>query len=149
MAYGSDQGLTDYLAFTGRVLPVGAVPAVVRQNGSDWVDSLEDLYCGSRLTDDASFPRSDADPVPLQVEQAAYEAGYVWAGGTDIFGGSGGSAGGQVTKEKVDVLEITYAEPQGGDWFTNNRFIVPRAWAKLLPYLCLPSSSCGGGAFIV
>lgn len=152
MPYGSDLGLTEYLALTGRTLPVGAVPAQVRYAGSEWIDSLEDLYCGVAKSPDASFPRDVADPVPLRVEQAAYEAGYAWVTGTDIFG-AGGTAGGQVTKEKVDVLEVQYAEPQSGDWFTNNRYIVPRAWAKLLPYLCLPSEDggCTGGpaAFVV
>lgn len=153
MPYGLDQGLVDYLSLTGRTLPVGAVAAQVRYAGSEWVDSLEDLYCGVAETPDASFPRDVADPVPIRVEQAAYEAGYLWATGVDIFG-TGGTQGGQVTKEKVDVLEIQYAEPQSGDWYSNNRFIVPRAWAKLLPYLCLENAEdggCSGGpaAFIV
>ena len=153
MAYGTDQGLTDYLALTGRALPAGAAPAQVRAIGSEWVDSLEDLYCGVAITFDASFPRDIVDPIPARVEQAAYEAGFASASGTDIFG-TGGTSGGQVTKEKVDVLEVQYAEPKSGDWYSNNRYIVPRAWAKLIPFFCLPNDGdgvCSGGpaAFIV
>ena len=152
MAYGTDDGLIEYLAMTGRVLPDGAVPAQVRYMGSMWVDSLEGLFCGMAVTDVASFPRDAWPAVPSRVEYAAYEAGYMWATGVDIFG-QGGTQGGQVIKEKVDVLEVQYAEPTGA-WWDNNRFYVPMAWAQLQPYLCLPIDGdgvCAGGsaAFVV
>lgn len=152
LAYGSDVEMIAYLARTGRVLPINAVPEQVREIGSDYVDSLEDLYCGVAVSYDASFPRDLYPTVPVRVEQAAYEAAYAFATGVPIFGG-GGTAGGQVTKEKVDVLEVSYAEPQSDDWWAANRYILPLAYAKLLPFICLPDDGegCRGGpaAFIV
>lgn len=152
LAYGSNEAMIAYLARTGRVLPSDAVPDQVREIGSDYVDSLEDLYCGIAVSYDASFPRDRYPTVPKRVEEAAYEAAYAFATGVPIFGG-GGTAGGQVIKEKVDVLEVAYAAPQSGDWWTANRYILPQAYAKLLPFICLPDDGegCRGGpaAFIV
>lgn len=137
MAYGSDADLIAYLALTGRSLPTGYVPAQVREMGSLWVDGFEDLFCGVALSADASFPRDLYDPVPARVEHAAYEAGYAWATGAAIFG-AGGTAGGQVIKERVDVIEVGYAAPDGASWWANNRYIVPMAYAHLLPFICEP-----------
>lgn len=137
MAYGSDADLIAYLALTGRSLPTGYVPAQVREMGSLWVDGFEDLFCGVALSADASFPRDLYDPVPARVEHAAYEAGYAWATGAAIFG-AGGTAGGQVIKERVDVIEVGYAAPDGASWWANNRYIVPMAYAHLLPFICDP-----------
>ncbi len=146
-SYGTDQGLIDYLAETGRVLPADAVPAQVRAMGTMYVDGFEDLFCGVALTDLNSFPRDLWPTVPTRIEYAAYEAGFAYANGDPIFGG-GGTAGGQIIKEKIDVLEIGYAAPTNGDWWFNNRYIVPLAYAHLLPFLCLPSDddgACKGG----
>lgn len=152
MAYGSDIEMAQYLARTGRVLPDSAVPEHVREVGSDYVDSLEDLYCGVAVSYDSSFPRDLYSTVPVRVEQAAYEAAYAFATGVPIFG-DGGSSGGQVVKERVDALEVAYAAPQSGDWWTANRYILPLAYTKLLPFICLPDDGegCRGGpsAFIV
>ena len=145
-SYGTDQGLIDYLAETGRELPEDAVPAEVRAMGAMWVDGWEDLFCGIALSDMNSFPRDLWPEIPTRIDYAAYEAGYAYANGEPIFGG-GGTAGGQVTKEKVDVLEVTYAAPTG-DWWWNNRYIVPLAYAHLLPFLCIPKEddgACKGG----
>lgn len=146
MPYGTDSGLVDYLLMTGRSIPAGHSASQIRFMGSLWVDSLEDLFCGAPVSDDASFPRDAWPSVPTRVVYAAYEAGYMWASGTDIFG-TGGTSSGQVIKEKVDVLEVQYAEPVG-QWWDNNRFYVPMAWAQLQPFLCLPGSddgACKGG----
>lgn len=138
MAYGTDAGLIAYLDLTGRALPTGYTPAQVREMGSLWVDGFEDVFCGVALTTDASFPRDLYDTVPVRVEHAAYEAGYAWATGVAIFG-DGGSAGGQVIKERVDVIEVGYASPvEGSSWWANNRYIVPMAYAHLLPFICEP-----------
>lgn len=152
-SYGSDADLIAYLAETGRALPVDAVPAQVRAMGTMWVDSLEDLYCGTALSFDNSFPRDMYDPTPTRVEEAAYEAGLAWADGDPIFGG-GGTAGGQVVEERVDVLSIKYATPTGS-WWDSNRYFIPLAYSKLLPFLCIPDEDDGkcmpglGGGFIV
>lgn len=135
MSYGTNTGLTAYLTASGRTLPVGAAADVVRFWGSLYVDSFEPRYRGTALQDDASFPRDLWPVVPVNVEYATYEAAYAWAGGVAIFGG-GGTAGGQVTREKVDVLEVQYAAPQDGTgWYENNQFILPAAYALLLPFM--------------
>lgn len=146
MAYGTDQGLIDYLAESGRVLPSGAVAAQVRFMGSLYVNSFEDLYASTASQDGASFPRTRWPVVPVAVEYAAYEAAYAYANGTDIFG-NGGSQGGQVIRERVDSLEIQYAAPQdGAGYWDTNRFILPLAYQYLLPYF---SKGGWGAAFIV
>lgn len=152
-SYGTDQGLEDYLMLTGRELPDGANPTVLRHWGTQYVDSFEDLYCGVALSPDNSFPRDLWPVVPERVEYAAYEAALAYAEGVTLFGG-GGTSGGQVIKERVDVLEIQYAAPTG-DWWGANRFIWPLAYSLLLPFLCLPQEGdgkgCvgGGAAFVV
>lgn len=135
MAYGSNTELAAYLAATGRTLPVGADPDVVRLIGSQYVNSFDDLYRGTALQTDASFPRDLWPVVPVAVEHATYEAAFAYASGVAIFGG-GGSAGGQVVKERVDTLEAQYAAPQDGTgYWENSRFILPAAYALLLPFM--------------
>ena len=135
MAYGSDAALVSYLALTGRTLPDGYAPATAREFGSLYVNSFEDRYRGTAVNLPDSFPRDLWPVVPVPVEYATYEAGYAYAMGTDIFGG-GGSAGGQVIREKVDVLELQYAAPQDGrSWWDANRYILPLAYQYLLPYM--------------
>lgn len=135
MAYGTDQGLTDYLALSGRTLPGTTTAAIARFWGSLYVDQFEQNYRGAALQFDASFPRDLFDPVPVNVEYATYEAGYAWASGIVIFGG-GGTAGGQVTSESVDTLKVTYAAPQDGwGYWESNMFILPAAYALLLPFM--------------
>lgn len=150
-SYGSDAGLIAYLDATGRELPVDAEPAIVRHYGTLYVDSFEDMYRGTRLAEENSFPRDLWPVVPTNVEHAAYEAGYAYATGVPIFGG-GGTSGGQVIREKVDVLEVQYAEPTG-DWWEFNRYILPLAYALLLPFFKVKKDdkccSGGGGAFVV
>lgn len=151
MAYGDDAALVAYLALTGRALPVGYLPATARQYGSMYVDLWEQDYLGTAVTYDASFPRDLWPAVPDRVEHAAYEAGFAYAGGLDIFG-TGGTAGGQVTREKVDVIEVQYAGPQDGQgWWDANRYVLPLAYALLLPFF-RRKTACGFGgasAFIV
>ncbi|MBK8583873.1 MAG: hypothetical protein IPL86_19295 [Flavobacteriales bacterium] len=135
MAYGSDLGLTAYLTATGRTLPGTTTAEIARFWGSLYVDQFEQCYRGTALQFDASFPRDLWTTVPLNVEHAAYEAGYAWASGVVIFGG-GGTAGGQVTSEAVDTLKVTYAAPQDGwGYWESNMFILPAAYALLLPFM--------------
>lgn len=135
MPYGSNSGLSAYLSASGRTLPVGANPDVVRWWGSRYVDQFEQDYRGSALQTDTSFPRNLWPTVPVNVEYAAYESGFAWANGVEIFGG-GGTAGGQVVREKLDVLEVQYAAPQEGlGYWDANRYILPAAYALLLPFM--------------
>ncbi len=134
MAYGTDEALTAYLALTARALPGTTTPAVAREYGSIYVDGFEMEYRGSPLTTDASFPRDLWPVTPDRVAHAAYEAGYAWATGAWVIG-AGGAQSGQVTREKVDVLEVQYAAPQDGSgWWENNRWIIPAAYTFLLPF---------------
>ena len=145
-SYGNDTDFLAYLTATGRSLPVGASADVARHYGTVYVDSWEDQYRGRALTTENSFPRNLWKPVPTAVEHAAYEASLAWADGVDIFG-TGGTAGGQVVREKVDVLEVQYAAPEdGGGWWDANRYVLPLAYALLLPFMRRKGSSgCSGG----
>lgn len=147
MAYGSDQGLTDYLAQTGRSLPDGMTASVARHWGSIYVNIFEDKYRGAAVSLPDSFPRNLWPVVPEAVEYATYEAAFAYASGVDLFG-TGGTAGGQVVREKVDVLEVQYAAPQGGaaGYWDNSRFILPLAYAYLKPFM---GSGYGVSAFVV
>lgn len=151
MSYGSDQSLIDYLAETGRTLPVGVNPSFVLADGSAWVDMFERKFKGAAVSYPPSFPRDIYNPTPTAIEYAAYEAAYAAATGTDIFGG-GGSASGKVVREKVDTLEVQYAESKSegiNGYFEDNIWIIPRAYRYLIPYLkvgnSFPSAFVVGG----
>lgn len=149
-SYGTDSGLTAYMTATGRTFPAGMGLSVARHFGTVYVDSFEDMYRGNAVTTENSFPRDLWPVVPLAVEHATYEAAYAYASGVPIFS-SGGTSGGQVTKEKVDVLEVQYASPQDGTgWWENNRFILPLAYTLLMPFF-KRKGACGygGAAFVV
>lgn len=137
-SYGSDAGLIAYLAQSGRVLPVGMSPDVARYWGSQYVNLWEDRYKGVAIALPDSFPRDVYDPVPVAVEYASYEAAFAHASGVDLFG-TGGTSGGQVVREKVDVIEVQYAAPESGSglsgYWDNNRFILNLAYALLLPFM--------------
>lgn len=138
MAIGTDQGLIDYLSLTGRALPPGASPSVARQWGTMYVGLFEDKYKGVAISPPDPFPRDIYNPTPIQVEYATYEASLAWADGVDLFG-TGGTVGGQVTEVRIDVISEKYAAPESGSGFggywDNNRFILPLAYALLLPFM--------------
>ena len=133
-SYGTDEDFAIYLTSTGRTLPVGIVPAVVRADGTLWVDQFERRYRSVALTDENSFPREAWPVVPQRVEWASYEAAWAVATGVYIWG-DGGTAGGQVIEERVDVLSVKYAGPQDGlSYWESLQFIIPRAYALLTPF---------------
>ena len=134
-SYGTDQGLIDYLDASGRQLPSGVLPAYARSNGTIYVDQFEPKFRSTAISDENSFPRIAWPAVPVRVEYAAYEAGWAYATGIDIFG-TGGAASNMVTEERVDVLSVKYAGPQDGmTYWESMQFILPRAYALLVPYL--------------
>ena len=146
-SYGSDEDMLQYLASTGRTLPVGIVPAVVRAEGTLWVDQFERRYRSMALTDENSFPREAWPVVPQRVEWAAYEAAWAVATGVAIWA-DGGTAGSQVIEERVDVLSVKYAGPQDGmSHWESLQFILPRAYALLTPFL--RRTGTVGAAFVV
>lgn len=147
MPYGSDQGLIDYLALSGRTLPATATPEIARYWGSAYVNMWEECYKGVAISLPDSFPRDLYNPTPSAVEQAAYEAGLAWAEGIELFG-SGGTNGGQVVREKLDVIEVQYAEPQDGSgYWESNMFIWPLAYMLLKPFM--RNKRTGVAAFVV
>lgn len=127
--YGTDQGFTDWLTANGLVLPVDApTPAILRQIGSDYVDSAYGarLSC-SRPTggfaQERAWPRTghmvDCEAVPDDLipqawVTASYRAAYLQAVSGFAQGGTDPS---RITKrEKVDVIEREFfAKGDGAD----------------------------------
>lgn len=147
MAYGTDAAMVAYIEATGRTLPEGAVLSALRSAGSEYTDSFEMRFRGYALDTNASFPRDVWPVVPERIEHAAYEAGWAVSQGADLFG-QGGSYGGQVIREKVDVLQVDYAAPsEGMGYWELNQFILPRAYILLFPFF--RRHQAYGAAFIV
>lgn len=119
--YGSDLDFAAWLAANGLALPIGApTPAVLRQIGSDYVDSAYEarLQCSSRtggFAQERSWPRQghmvNCEPVPDDLIpqawiNASYRAAYLQAVNGFATGGYDPS---RLTKrEKVDVIEREY-----------------------------------------
>lgn len=120
--YGTTEGLTAYAGQVGTPLPAGAAqPALVRatryidgrygsrftgKRAGGYAQSLAWPRSGARTREGFAIP---ADVVPDAVVSATYEAALreLAAPGSlspDFV------AGQQVTKEKVDVIEVTYAD---------------------------------------
>lgn len=149
-SYGSDADLIAYLASTGRTLPAGIVPAVVRADGTLWVDQWENRFRSVALTEGNSFPREAWPVVPQRVEWASYEAAYAVATGVNIWGDTVNAGAGNVTMEKVDVLAVQYQGVQSADawsFYDAARLMLPRAYALLTPFL--RRTDTVGAAFVV
>lgn len=129
MAYGTDQGFTDYLAAQGLALPVDAPPAAtLRAIGSGYVDAAYEhrLQCSRRtggFEQLLAWPRTGqsvngqdvpSDLIPQAWINASYRAAYLQA--TQEGWASGGRDPSRVTKrEKVDVIEREFfADGQSG-----------------------------------
>ena len=137
-SYGSDSDFAIYLASTGRTLPIDIVPAVLRMDGTLWVDQWENRFRSTALTDTNSFPRIEWPIVPERVEQASYEAAWAVSQGIDIWGAPVSAGAGNVVQERVDVLSVTYAgvkSTDAWDFYDAARLMLPRAYALLVPYL--------------
>lgn len=150
MPYGTTQGLEDYAELTGRTIPDGANLAAALYNASLYIDGTYwDDFCGEPATDDSAFPRKGSTTVPQRVINATYEAALMWIADSASLSFSG-SQGGQVIKEKVDVIEVQYAAPQeGGDVVVDGtpRYSVIEGMLK--PLLCRLPDGMGGYAFVV
>ena len=148
MPYGTVSDMNAYLALTGRSIDV-AQQAFALEAGSMYIDTVYwDEFCGNPASDESAFPREGQDTVPVRVERAAYEAAYLWSQDPASLSG-GGTAGGQVIREKVDVIEVAYASPTGDylDGVTPRYSIID---GLLRPYICkTPEGGVGGWAFVV
>lgn len=150
MPYGTVAGLEAYAVMTGRVIPPDANLTAALYHASMYIDGTYwDDFCGVPATDDAAFPRKGSTTVPERVINATYEAALMWIADNDSLSFSG-SQGGQVIREKVDVIEVQYAAPQdGGDVIVDGtpRFSVIEGLLK--PLLCRLPDGVGGYAFVV
>ena len=121
--YGTDQGLTDFLAANGYSLPDGALdPAVLRQRGSAYLDaSYGQRFIGTPVTYDQerSWPRTGAtvygtsipvDEVPWQVVEASYHAAYIAATDPSALSVTV-DPNARVKRSKVEGIEEEYFEP--------------------------------------
>ncbi len=148
MPYGTVSDMNAYLAMTGRSIPE-AQQAFALEAGSMYIDTVYwDEFCGSPANEDgAAFPRAGSALVPTRVQRAAYEAAYLWSQDATSLSG-GGTASGQVTREKVDVIEVSYAT-YSGDYIAG---VTPKYSVidgLLKPYICKPTEGTGGYAFVV
>jgi hypothetical protein len=117
--YGTDADFTAWLAENGLTVPVGSVSAVLRQRGSAYLDGAY----GSRLTcsyptggvqQERAFPRTGlpfvpSDAIPRAWVQASYRAAYLIANDAGALSATI-NPNARVTKEKVDVIEVAYAD---------------------------------------
>lgn len=130
--YGTDAGLTAWLASNGLTLPSGASTlAVLRQRGSDYLDAAYSakLKCSTRtggFTQERAWPRTGhtvtgvaVDPsfVPLEWINASYRAAWIeatqsgWASGTsDPYRITKREKAGEVEREFFGVAD-TGANP--------------------------------------
>lgn len=123
MAYGSDEGLIEWLAAQGLPSPAGD-PAVLRQIGSNYIDAAYEarLNCSSRsggFNQPLAWPRKNhrmngqtvpSDLVPQAWINAAYRAAYL----EDMAPGwaASGVDPSRLTRvEKVDVISREFFAP--------------------------------------
>lgn len=117
--YGTDIEFAAWLSDNGLTLPVGAVPAVMRNRGAGYLDGAY----GSRLTcsyptggvdQERAFPRTGlpfvpSDAIPRAWVQASYRAAYLIAVNPASLSATI-DPNARVTKQKVDVIERTFAD---------------------------------------
>lgn len=124
-AYGTDQGLTDWLAGQGLSLPQGApANAVLREVGSAYVDAAYEhrLQCSKRaggLDQERAWPRTGHkingetladDYIPLAWVTASYRAAYLQA--TQPGWATGSTDPNRITRrEQVDTISREFFAP--------------------------------------
>ena len=115
MAYGTNTGLTDYAAATGRAFTGDA--NVARNIASVYIDGLYwDRFKGSPADPyGPAWPRNIYPGIPVAVENATYEAALLWSvdNGALTGGGVTNSGSGGIAREKVDVIEVAYHAASG------------------------------------
>ncbi len=122
--YGTDQGLTDWLAANGYSLPEGAPSAaVLRERGSAYIDATYGPRFRGQPTEgvaqERAWPRTGASVygsalastvIPVAVVNAAYRAAHQVAIAPASLTAISSSAG-VVKREKVDgAVEVEYFE---------------------------------------
>lgn len=159
MPYGTAAGLTTYANVRGwdiSGLASDAAKTAELAKASTYVDGLgyvllsggrrASIWPGERVSADQidEWPRSGAttsdgreipeDSVPLRIEYAAYEAVYaVLNGGADLNRSQ--SADQTVVREKVDVIEVQYADPTSAGDAVDTRARIEAVDTLLAPLL--------------
>jgi hypothetical protein len=158
MAYGTDQGFTDWLAVQGYTLPETAPsPAVLRARGSAYVDGYEQFWTGQRtggVMQELGWPRTGAtmncvtaipdDAIPPAVVNASYRAAWLEAETPGILAGSTVSAGARVKRQKVDVIEREFFDDGKAEVGGGPSFIDSQIDGMLSAFIC----DAKGGAFM-
>ena len=129
MTYGTDQGLTDYLASMDLTLPANAPSlSALRQIGSNYIDAAYEyaLQCSKRtggLTQELAWPRTGHyvsgelipdDLIPPQWIAASYRAAYLAATVTG-WGLSTSDQSRIVKRQKVDSIEREFFDASTAD----------------------------------
>lgn len=158
VSYGTDQGLTDWLAAQGHELPATApAPAVLRARGSAYVDGYETYWTGHRsggVMQELAWPRAGAtlnctvpvpdDVIPPAVVTATYRAAWLEASSPGILAGTTASPGERVKRQKVDTLEREFFDDGKVGVGSGPSFIDSQIDGMLGQFICTPN----GGAFM-
>ena len=144
--YGTDAGLTAWLADNGLSLPVGSPAlAVLRNRGSVYVDATygQRLGCSGPTggaEQERAWPRSGhpgvpADVIPAAWVQASYRAAYLAA---TLPGGLSRQIDMQarIQKQKVDVIERTFFDSAPGKPGEVTGLVDAEIDGLVSPYLC-------------
>lgn len=144
--YGTDAGLTAWLADNGLSLPVGAPAlAVLRNRGSVYVDATygQRLTCSTPsggATQERAWPRTGhvnvaADVIPAAWINASYRAAYLAA---TLQGGLSRQIDMQarVQKQKVDVIERTFFDSAPDAPGTVTGLVDAEIDGMVAPFLC-------------
>mgnify|MGYP003450935817 FL=1 len=117
--YGTDADFAAWLADNGLTLPVGAVPAVLRNRGAGYLDAaygsrLMCSYPTGGVDQERAFPRTGLpfvppDATPRAWINASYRAAYLIANDPASLSATI-NPNARVTREKVDVIEVSYAD---------------------------------------
>lgn len=150
--YGDDLGFADWLSAQGLTLPVGAPsPAVLRQIGSDYVDSAYGhlLMCSQKTggwNQEREWPRTGHriggellpdDLIPAAWVNASYRAGYLQAINPGWATNPVDSTR-QTKRERVDVIEREFfsAEDAAGSSVAPGMPSDAAINGMVLPWLC-------------
>ena len=150
-AYGTDEGFLAWLSGQGMTLPDGAVPAVLRQIGSSYVDAAYEakLRCSRRtggFEQELAWPRAghcvNGQEVPDTLIppawlNASYRAAYLEAMSPGWATGS--TDPNRITKrEKVDVIEREFMTAADAGGAASSAGIAADALVNgmVLPWLC-------------
>ena len=149
--YGTDEGLTAWLAANGYTMPERATqPAILRQRGSSYVDGLYGPRFGGYPTagfeQERAWPRSSAyfgcsqiptDLIPRAVIEASYAAAYYEAinpGGLS----AAVTAAGAVKRERVEgAVDVEYF-PGSGSALENATVVLSSVEGLLAPFFARP-----------